>query len=251
MKIMCATTCIAVMLAYCQPSVGAELAAKDIVHKAYAKFRSLASEKENIQLTVNGKVKKLYRWTKLAANYEDRNTIKYYDPADEKWALLTKRLASGGSSQTVKIPGQTRSRQLSIGDYGKSFAGTGFSYEDIWSLLGEKTDEFDYRLMDKQGSLQVVEATPKPVIKSAYEKRVLKINDKFQVVEISYYDRSGEVKTLKNSGFVEYGEAWRANSVVVEDKRQGRLTEVKVLKRETVPVSDSFFDVEFIESERM
>lgn len=239
------------LLGMCPAAIAAELTAKQVVEQAYKKFRSLASEKEDIRLTVNGKAKKLYRWTKLAGNYEDLNTIKYYEPADEKWALLTKRLASGGSSQIVKIPGQTRSRQVSIGDYGKSFAGTGFSYEDIWCLLGEKTDDFEYRLIGTQDNIRAIEAKPKPATKSAYTKRILKINDKLQVVEITYYDQSGEIKTLKNSDFAMYGEAWRANGAVIEDKRQGRRTEVRVLKRETVSLNDSYFDVEFIESERM
>jgi hypothetical protein len=238
----------------------AELSPEQIVAKSWEQFRNAKGEKETVKIVVvyadgRKEEKKLFRWTKFDSGSEDQITLKFFEPPlDRGLGLLTLRHPVKEDEQWLKLPSLKKVRKIAVGEQEKYFAGTDFTNEDVRQLIGEKTKDFTYRLVNKTGNVWTIEAVPKSGVETGYGRRVFQIDDKMVFLKIDYFGKNGEhIKTQTNSNIVfSKGNLWRANHVEVNNFLLKRKTVVDVESRDIDPqISPNIFAKDFLESERM
>ena len=236
-----------------------ELTAEQVVKKSWEQYRA-KYEKELVKITISyqdgrKEEKKLVRWTSFDPNQEDSVTIKFQEPAlDRGLGLLTQRHSQAKDEQWLKLPSMKSARKISAGEQDKYFAGTDFTNEDIRQLIGERTKDFDYRLINKDNAGWTIEATPKPGVETGYSKRILKINPQMVMTTLEYYGKNGELlKTQTNSRIVILGNnIWRPNLIEVNNLLLKRRTVVDIGSRDlNTEIPQNVFTKDFLESERM
>lgn len=212
--------------------------ARDMVEKSWAKFRVAKFEIEEADITVkydDGRVEqKAYtRWIQYDPAGEDKVSIIFSAPANDKGlGLLTWRHKQGDDDQWLKLPSMKQVRRVSTSDQAKYFAGTDITYEDARQLIGERTDDFNYQILRKDGAATVIEAQPKAATKTIYGKRVVWIDDKLAVARVEYYSPEGSlIKTQQNGTIVEEKGCWRVNEAKMDNVLLKRSTVLKITKR--------------------
>ncbi|MEA2113414.1 MAG: outer membrane lipoprotein-sorting protein [Patescibacteria group bacterium] len=217
----------------------AETTAEEIIAKTWRLYRQVDNEKETVSVIVRGggriKEKVLTRWTKFNPNGEDKIIIKFSKPAIDKGLGLLIWRNPLGDKQWLKLPSMRRARKISVNNQAKYFAGTDVTYEDSRQLIGERTDDFNYREWgNEKDEYRIIEAVPKKGVSSGYSKRVFWIERQtFAVTRIEYYNRKGLLKIQHNQEIEIAGNGkWRVNRVAIENMAVGRFTTIKITERQ-------------------
>ncbi|OHB70140.1 MAG: hypothetical protein A2W17_00985 [Planctomycetes bacterium RBG_16_41_13] len=165
-------------------ALSVELDPEQIIAKSWQLYRQTPDEKETIEVVVSyhdGRqdAKTLTRWIKYDPDGgEDKIAVKFHKPAmDEGLGLLTWRHAQKSADQWLKLPSLEKVRRVSSGEQDKYFAGTDLTYEDLRQLIGERTRDFAYRLIQREGDMSVVEIVPNNGIETGYSRRVAWVNN--------------------------------------------------------------------------
>jgi hypothetical protein len=234
-----------------------DISALQIVTKSWRLYRLPATEKETVEIDITRQggmkeSKALTHWIKYDADKgEDKITIVFHKPAmDDGLALLTWRHAEKSDDQWLKLPSMGKVRRVSVADQEKYFAGTDLTYEDLRQLDGERTRDFNYRILSKEGDHSVIEASPKAGLESAYGKRIFWINGAFANIRTEFYSRDGRlIKVQTNSRIsVQKNGMWRADQVEMQNLMLNRNTAMKITQRTINPaIPADLFSVKFLE----
>lgn len=237
------------------------LTGRQVIEITWQRYRqSVLDEWEHAQVEVvyRGKVeqKELTRWIHYGTNREDRIAISFTKPARDRIKALIYRHPGGRDEQWLKLPSLPSPRRVSLSDH-TFFAGTDLVYEDLRQLVGEQTTDFEYRLAESQQEsgrwVHVVEATPRPGVKSAYRKRLFTIErEQLAILRIQYFGEAGLIKTQTSREVtVDQAGRWRVGAVEIENHHLSRRTNLRFVNRQINPgVPESVFDVSFLTSER-
>jgi len=231
--------------------------ARQLVEKSWQLYRQASTEKESVDLHIiqqGGKTeeKSLTRWIKYDKDGEDKVTVRFTKPAaDDGLGLLTWRHPGKTDDQWLKLPSMDKVRRVSSADQEKYFAGTDFTYEDLRQLAGERTTDFDYKVIRSEGDSKVIEATPKAGKESIYGKRISWISSKYATVKTEYYAKNGKlIKTQTNGALIfKPNGLWRPGTVEMDNAMLKRKTVMKVRERgiDATIASDTFTQ-RFLES---
>jgi hypothetical protein len=129
------------------------------------------------------------------------------------------------------MPSWGRPRSISARDQSRNFAGTHFAFKDTAELVGEKTSDYSYKILDDKEDCWAIEALPRESKNSVYEKRIIWISKKTKAVAKIQYWKDGRVfKDLFNGSPVMKGKLWRVNEILIKtfDDEETRL---KVIDR--------------------
>jgi len=236
------------------PCQAEELSGKEIITKVFELYRQTPSEREETEVTITpdgGKPtgKNYTRWIMFDSAGEDKVTVKFSEPVmDNGLGLLIWRHTDGSDEQWLKMPSFNRTRKIAVSDQSKYFGGTDITFEDARQLVGERTPDFEYKILrsDKQG--WEIEALPKYGVKSGYGKRIFFVRPDCACTAIEYYDSRGELlkKQENRKILVQDNGMWRADQVIITNRLLKRTTELTVTAREFGNVGASAFTQEFL-----
>lgn len=237
-----------------------EINPEHIVAKSWQLYRQTPDEKETIEVVVSYRdgrqdTKTLTRWIKYDPDgEEDKIAVKFHKPAmDEGLGLLTWRHAQKNADQWLKLPSLERVRRISSGEQDKYFAGTDLTYEDLRQLIGERTRDFAYRLIRREGEQSVIEVLPNNGTETGYNRRVVWIDNKFVFHKMEYYGKEGKLlKIQMNKDITRLDNGlWRTDSIDVNNLLLNRRTSLRVLDRQlNGNLSAEIFSVKFLETKR-
>jgi outer membrane lipoprotein-sorting protein len=237
----------------------AEETAEQVVAESWKLYRQAADEKESIDMVVAYKdgrkeEKSLTRWLLYDAKGEDRVTIKFTQPAmDDGLGLLLWRHADKDDDQWLKLPSMERVRRISTAEQDKYFAGTDLTYEDTRQLMGERTKDFTYRIIQHDNQGWQIEGMPKQGVASGYGKRVMRFSDKYACTAIEYFGKDGKpLKAQQNSAitFSANGQ-WRPGTIEITNNLLQRSTVMNIRDRKiNSGLSADIFSAKYLESAR-
>ncbi|PIT93501.1 hypothetical protein COU00_04040 [Candidatus Falkowbacteria bacterium CG10_big_fil_rev_8_21_14_0_10_43_11] len=250
-------TLIFVLFAIGIPCRAEEMSSQEIVAKCFTLYRQTPSEREETQVTViyeGGRTeqKAFTRWILFDPTGEDKVVIKFRktdkNNLDEGLGLLISRHIGRKDDQWLKMPSLDKIRKIAIADSGKYFGGTDITFEDARQLVGERTQDFDYKILQSGAEGWEIEALPKTGTESGYGKRIFSIQPDFACTAVEYYDTRGELlKKQENRGIeTQANGMWRAKVVVVTSSLLKRTTELTVTAREFRNVDASTFTQDFL-----
>lgn len=249
----------AILLFFPFSSALAQGNARNMMAQSWENYRQSEYEFEVSQVLItdsSGQVteKEFSRWIHFSED-GDKVAVVFNKPNRQKGlGLLTYRHSQGKDDQFLFMPSWKKVRRISVSDQGKYFAGTDITYEDARQLIGERLDDFEYKVFKSENSLIVIEAFPRSGADTAYAKRDIYLNEKFQIVRIDYYglDSSGKFFKIKeqiNSViFTGINEFWRVDELAITNYLLNRITRIKVVQRNSKSViSDNIFSKQFLE----
>ena len=233
-------------------SQAVELSGQEVVTKCFALYRQTPSECEQTKVTVTpdgGKPtgKAFTRWILFNPAGEDKVVVKFNEPAfDKGLGLLIWRHASG-DEQWLKMPSFDKIRKIAVADQSKYFGGTDITFEDARQLIGERTQDFDYKILSSENGWKI-EALPKTGIKTGYGKRIFFVRPDFACTAIEYYDSRGELLKKQSNGEIKIqaNGIWRANKVTINNRSLKRITELMVTGRSFDSVDANVFTQDFL-----
>jgi len=149
----------------------------------------------------------------------DNQIIKFLAPADIKGSGFLSLKDEDGSSETmIYLPALGRTRRISSDKKSGSFFGSDFSYEDI-DFAGNDIDDYDYKILDFSDGVYKIEVVAKDGVDSAYDKKIIYINEERLLPEkIEYYVDDELLKIM----------------TIVETEQVGDYTILNKLKMETI-----------------
>lgn len=249
------------------PSEGrAEAAGRAVVEAMWEHYRTVPAEIEDIEILVlsapkaeiehpdevrkvidaggPGVVhKRATRHTAYAPDRADRIVVRFSLPREDAGtSFLVHRAAGDGSDdQWLYLPATRRVRRVPVSST-QTFVGTNLIYEDVRGLSGERTDRFDYEVLDEATidgrACHVIRARPRAGTESAYSARVLWIDkEKPFPLRVEYQNARGEpwkvlrnrhVQTLANG-------ARRADLIEMRDLRINEATVLWIKERQALP----------------
>src|SRR5690606_31915653 len=108
-----------------------------------------------------------------SANEGKSQLIKFLAPADVRGSGFLSVEEAGTTQTLIYLPALGRTRRVAGGQQQDAFFGSDFSYEEISSLGGDYSDDFDAELLEvKAGPVYVLEATAKADAGSSYDRLV-------------------------------------------------------------------------------
>lgn len=236
-----------------------ELTAEEAIAKSWKLYRQAKTEKEFTKIIVEYKdgrkvEKELTRYIKFDTSGQDKVMIKFSKPPlDEGLGLLIWRYSDKSDDIWIKFPSFTQERRISINDQAKYFAETDFTYEDSRQLIGERTKDFSYRLLENKGGLKIIEAIPKTGVETGYGKRIIQMGSEWAIVRVEYYGKNGKLLKIQTNKEikVEGNGRWRTNYVEIENLLLQRKTVMKVVERRIdIDVPAEVFSRKFLTSNR-
>ena len=138
-------------------------------------------------------------WT---ANEGRSQLIKFLAPADVRGSGFLSVEEAGTTQNLIYLPALGRTRRVAGGQQQDAFFGSDFSYEEISSLGGDYTDDFDAELLEvRDGPVYVLEATAKADAGSSYDRLVIEVPESTMIPSRVEFHRGGElVKVLTITG---------------------------------------------------
>lgn len=138
-------------------------------------------------------------WT---ANEGRSQLIKFLAPADVRGSGFLSVEEAGTTQNLIYLPALGRTRRVAGGQQQDAFFGSDFSYEEISSLGGDYTDDFDAELLEvRDGPVYVLEATAKAGAGSSYDRLVIEVPESTLIPSRVEFHRGGElVKVLTIQG---------------------------------------------------
>jgi hypothetical protein len=201
---------------------------REIVERMAARYRSVKSEQETVQLLVIASPtqerftltdatrlvadggrgvthKRAVRYVLYADDREDRIRVSFQVPKDDAGTgFLVWRHREGQDDQWLYMPALKKVRRVPVSSTA-TFMGTNFLYEDVRELAGEHVGRYVYEyggVAEIDGrTCDVVVAKPNPETSSAYARRTLWIDrERLFGLQVEYYDPQGTLwKRLRSS----------------------------------------------------
>ncbi|MFA6550978.1 MAG: outer membrane lipoprotein-sorting protein [Patescibacteria group bacterium] len=231
----------------------AEMSGQEVITKCFALYRQTPSECERTEVTITpdgGKPtgKAFTRWIMFNPAGEDKVVVKFNEPAMDKGLGLLIWRHADEDEQWLKMPSFDKTRKIAVADQSKYFGGTDVTFEDARQLIGERTQDFNYKILSSDSAGWKIEALPKAGTKTGYGKRIFFVRSDFACTAIEYYDSRGEL--LKKQGNSEIkmqaSGMWRTDKVIIVNRTLKRTTELTVTAREFGSVDESTFTQNFL-----
>lgn len=158
----------------------------------------------------------------------DKSLIVFDSPKDVKGtSTLTFTHKVGSDDQWLFLPSINRVKRISSNNKSGPFVGSEFAYEDLSS---QEVEKYDYKFLEENGSLLIVEQDPLDP-KSGYTRRIVTYNrDKgYRLEKVEFYDRKNALlKTLNYSDYQQYkNKFWRASTMHMVNHQSNKETILK------------------------
>jgi len=149
--------------------------------------------------------KRAVRHVAYAADGRDQLHLLFSLPAEDAGlgVLVQRQTGLTPDDMWMFMPGYRAVRRIPVSST-QRLAGTHLLYEDLRELTGERRERYDYASAGTEAlgghPCEVIVATPKPEVASAYSKRRLWIAPELNFpLQIEYYDTKGALwKVLRN-----------------------------------------------------
>ena len=211
----------------------------EAVYERHQQFPYIYEEQSMVMEDRNGKrdSRKVRRYTRV----EEDGTVNYlllFDHPEEVKgvALIAQRTPEGDTTKHIYLPAYGEQLIESMGEGSNdNFLGTDFSVEN---LTGENLSEYHYeRRNNKQIDdenyyvVDVYEASDRT--NSKLLRRHFIRQDNLYITLTHHYDKQGRVSKLQSHHDLKSvdGDMWRANMILIEDKKEQHQSLIKISKR--------------------
>jgi len=202
---------------------------------------------------VNKQGKKLTRelelWSKKEGDVE-KMLIKFLAPPDVRGTAFLFVKQGDREEMKLYLPALKRVRRIAGGQKKGSFMGSDFSYDDIARLGSLKREDYRSKLLREEDAYYVVEATPKPEAKSAYDRLVIWVEkNHFDVVKIEFFKKGELYKVMTLSEIRTFQDGrYRIPTRLVMENRKTRHKTLLLQKDLELdrPIPDSVFTERFM-----
>jgi hypothetical protein len=261
--------------------VHAENDATALVRDTWARYRSVKTERENLDMLLvknpppqpfsraaaeamlreppAGTIhKRAVREVLYASDWQDKVHILFSLPAEDAGlGFLTWRHADAQDEMWLFMPGYDTVRRLPLTNRQK-LAGTNLSYEDVRELAGERTEQFTYKTVATEPidgrATTVIVATPRAGTNTAYASRKLWIDtERLFPLKVEFYDAKEQLwKVLSNSDVQPVApDVYRATITEMRDLRLNESTVTLIAKREVgLDIPARVFTQDYLEHHR-
>jgi len=192
--------------------------------------------------------RRLERYVKRSGGLE-RLLVRFQSPPQYRsLAVLTIEEPAGDDQQWFYLPEQRKPKRVTRAESSESFAGTGFTFED---LRHEETDAHAYTTL---GTLELqgrpafeIEAIPiqgELRAMKGYAKRHIFVDaERLVELRIDFYDENSKYeKTQENTDWRQVGKIWRPFKTLMREPVRKRTTWIKFVSWETDrAIDDSLF----------
>ncbi len=163
-----------------------------------------------------------------SANEGKSQLIKFLEPADVRGSGFLSVEEAGTTQSMIYLPALGRTRRVAGGQQQDAFFGSDFSYEEISSLSGDFTDDFESELLEiREGPVYVMEAAATAGSDSSYDRLVYEVPESTMIPSRVEFYRSGElIKVLTISGTEQIGDYVLPSEVRMETGATGSYTTI-------------------------
>ena len=142
-----------------------------------------------------------------SANEGKSQLIKFLNPADIRGSGFLSVEEAGTTQTLIYLPALGRTRRVAGGQEQDAFFGSDFSYEEISSMSGDFTDDFDAELVEvREGPVYVMTATASEGADSSYDRIVFEVPESTLIPSrVEFYQGGQLVKVLTISATTEVG----------------------------------------------
>ncbi|MEM1044057.1 MAG: outer membrane lipoprotein-sorting protein [Bacteroidota bacterium] len=161
-----------------------------------------------------------------------KSILVFTGPADIRGTGLLTVETDDGDDQKLYLPALGRVQRIAGSTRGERFAGSDFTYEDLGT---RDPDAYDVTMAETTPDAFVLDARPTDG-DSKYSRIVLTVDRaRYVVLRAEHYDRGGALaKVLTAGDFAEVApDAWRADTLTMEDVQAGRRTVLTYTERAT------------------
>lgn len=154
--------------------------------------------------------------------------IKFLNPADIRGSGFLSVEEAGTTQTLIYLPALQRTRRVAGGQEQDAFFGSDFSYEEISSMGGDFTDDFDSELLEvRDGPLYVLEATAAPGADSSYDRLVYEVPESTLIPTRVEFYRAGElIKVLTIQATTQVGGYVLPSEIRMETVAAGSYTTI-------------------------
>ena len=236
----------------CTPVVlAAQQDARTIVEEAQRRTESKSQRYEGLLQVLDSKGKvadKRWLFARLGSHGQSKAVLRFVSPPEVKGvALLVVNHPDRASDQWMWTPALQRERRIALQDRSTRFFGTDFSFED---LEERDVNQYSYRLIGEEtidgAPCWRIESTPSEKKISQYVKSHVWIRkDTYALAQVESYIKSGVVRRLKYSNFVQQQGIWTGRRLEMTDLRRNSRTILTLEKLEyDVPLKDEDFTIQ-------
>lgn len=163
-----------------------------------------------------------------SANEGKSQLIKFLNPADIRGSGFLSVEEAGATQTLIYLPALGRTRRVAGGQEQDAFFGSDFSYEEISSMSGDFTDDFDSELLEvRDGPVYVMAATAKGGSDSTYDRLVYEVPESTLIPSrVEFYRGDELVKVLTISGTTEVGGYVLPSEIRMETVSAGSFTTI-------------------------
>ena len=163
-----------------------------------------------------------------SANEGKSQLIKFLNPADIRGSGFLSVEEAGTAQTLIYLPALGRTRRVAGGQEQDAFFGSDFSYEEISSMSGDFTDDFDSELLEiRDGPVYVMEATASAGADSSYDRLVYEVPESTLIPNRVEFYRGGElIKVLTIQGTTEVGGYVLPSEIRMETVASGSFTTI-------------------------
>ena len=225
--------------------------ARKIVEEAQRRAESKSQRYEGLLQVLDSKGKvadKRWLFTRLGSHGQSKAVLRFVAPPEVKGvALLIVNHPDRASDQWMWTPALQRERRIALQDRSTRFFGTDFSFED---LEERDVDQYSYRLIGDESidgaPCWRIESTPSEKKISQYTKSEVWIRkDTYALAQVESYIKTGVVRRLKYSNFVQQQGIWTGRRLEMTDLRRNSRTILTLEKLEyNAPLKDEDFTLQ-------
>ena len=163
-----------------------------------------------------------------SANEGKSQLIKFLNPADIRGSGFLSVEEAGTTQTLIYLPALGRTRRVAGGQEQAAFFGSDFSYEEISSMSGDFTDDFDSELLEvREGPVYVMEATASAGADSSYDRLVYEVPESTLIPSRVEFYRDGQlIKVLTISATTEVGGYVLPSQIRMETVASGSYTTI-------------------------
>ena len=239
------------LLLACAARLGAQDNARTIVEEAQRRAESKSQRYEGLLQVLDSKGKvadKRWLFTRLGSHGQSKAVLRFVAPPEVKGvALLIVNHPDRASDQWMWTPALQRERRIALQDRSTRFFGTDFSFED---LEERDVNQYSYRLIGEEAidgaPCWRIESTPSEKKISQYTKSEVWIRkDTYALAQVESYIKTGVVRRLKYSNFVQQQGIWTGRRLEMTDLRRNSRTILTLDKLEyNAPLKDEDFTLQ-------
>jgi hypothetical protein len=225
--------------------------ARQIVAEAQRRSETRSQRYEGLLQVLDAKGKVAdKRWTfmRLGSHGRSKSVLRFLVPAEVKGvALLVVNHPDRASDQWMWTPALQRERRIALQDRSTRFFGTDFSFED---LEERDVSQYDYRLLGEEpidgAACWRIESVPSERKISQYTKSEVWIRkDTFTFAQVESYVKTGVVRRLRYSDFVQVQGIWTGRRLEMTDLRRKSRTILTLDELEyNVPLKEEDFTLQ-------